>query len=92
MCVYEHNFVMSMQHTPAKVNTKERMADLKVLIHLRGQAKAKVTRIREAVEDSAGAGVIRHDAAQLKVFARIWRAITRNIWASWDRRARSRIP
>ncbi|XP_055622591.1 uncharacterized protein LOC129766753 [Toxorhynchites rutilus septentrionalis] len=46
------------------------MADLKMLTHLRGQAKAKITRIRNVVEAAAGASVIEYDAAQLKVYSR----------------------
>ncbi|XP_062711182.1 uncharacterized protein LOC134289409 [Aedes albopictus] len=60
---------MPTEHTPVKVISKERMQDLKSIIHLRGQAKAKVTRIRKAIEEAAAAGA-QYDAAQLKVFSR----------------------
>ncbi|XP_062704131.1 uncharacterized protein LOC134286522 [Aedes albopictus] len=46
------------------------MAELKTLIHLRGQAKAKVTRIRKTIEDVSAAGVVQFTLAQLKVYSR----------------------
>ncbi|XP_065088352.1 uncharacterized protein LOC135709857 [Ochlerotatus camptorhynchus] len=46
------------------------MADVKTLVHLRGQAKAKVTRIRKAIEETSEAGVVQFTLAQLKVYAK----------------------
>ncbi|XP_065095156.1 uncharacterized protein LOC135717134 [Ochlerotatus camptorhynchus] len=46
------------------------MAEVKTLVHLRGQAKAKVTRIRKAVEEAYGAGARQLSMVQLKVFTR----------------------
>lgn len=61
---------MPIHHTPTKVDQKERMADLKSLVHLRGQVKAKVTRIRKAVEEASGAGAVQLDLVQLKLYQR----------------------
>ncbi|XP_062703578.1 uncharacterized protein LOC134286032 [Aedes albopictus] len=56
-----------LMHTPAK---SDKMAELKTLVHLRGQAKAKVTRIRKSIEDVSAAGVVQFTLAQLKVYSR----------------------
>ncbi|XP_065078874.1 uncharacterized protein LOC135701863 [Ochlerotatus camptorhynchus] len=46
------------------------MTELKTLVHLRGQAKAKVTRIRKRIEELAELGVVQLTLAQLKVYSR----------------------
>ncbi|XP_062704021.1 uncharacterized protein LOC134286428 [Aedes albopictus] len=46
------------------------MAELKTLVHLRGQAKAKVTRIRKTIEEVSEAGIMQFTLAQLKVYSR----------------------
>ncbi|XP_062701968.1 uncharacterized protein LOC109419703 isoform X1 [Aedes albopictus] len=61
---------MPIEHTPTKTDQKERMAELKSLVHLRGQVKAKVTRIRKAVEEASGAGAVQLDPIQLKLYQR----------------------
>lgn len=60
---------MSLKHSPQK-SASDKMAELKTLVHLRGQAKAKVTRIRKTVEEVSGAGVVQFTLAQLKVYSR----------------------
>lgn len=60
--------VMSMQHSPQKNPTV--MTDVKVLVHLRGQARAKVTRIKKVLEEECGASRYQLKFAQLKVYAR----------------------
>ncbi|XP_062714112.1 uncharacterized protein LOC134290902 [Aedes albopictus] len=46
------------------------MAELKSLVHLRGQVKAKVTRIRKVVDEAYGAGAVQLDLVQLKLYQR----------------------
>ncbi|XP_062557265.1 uncharacterized protein LOC134222138 [Armigeres subalbatus] len=60
---------MSLKHTPQK-SANDKMAELKTLVHLRGQAKAKVTRIRKAVEGVEEAGVVQFTLAKLRVYVR----------------------
>lgn len=60
---------MPIEHTPVKeVNTAQKMSDMKTSVHLRGQVKAKITRIRKAIEE-ANATNAQYDSAQLKMFS-----------------------
>ncbi|XP_062541989.1 uncharacterized protein LOC134209987 [Armigeres subalbatus] len=46
------------------------MGELKTLVHLRGQAKAKVTRIRKTIEEISKAGIVQLTLSQLKVYSK----------------------